>query len=151
MIAALARPPHVHVPGRSPFLFDVRAVGVFRILLAGTVLFDQLIRAVDWRAFHSAGGLSPPPIPDLGQPMAVVGLLVVRRAAAAGGPGSAALRRHLGSAVWGPVASGGVRVVRVARLGRRAESAASPKAATGIDRHDLLRGVPASGAALFVE
>ncbi|MYA15562.1 MAG: hypothetical protein F4Z28_01700 [Gammaproteobacteria bacterium] len=57
MIAALARPPQVHGPGRSPFLFDVRAVGVFRILLAGTILFDQLIRAADWRAFHSASGL----------------------------------------------------------------------------------------------
>ena len=56
MIAAFARPPQVHVPGASPFLFDVRSVGVFRILLAGTVLFDQLIRAADWRAFHSASG-----------------------------------------------------------------------------------------------
>ena len=57
MKGAIARPPQVDVPGRSPFLFDVRAVGVFRILLAGTILFDQLIRAADWRAFHSADGL----------------------------------------------------------------------------------------------
>ncbi|MDE0658803.1 MAG: hypothetical protein OXI79_04045 [Gammaproteobacteria bacterium] len=57
MIATFARPPQVHIPGRSPFLFDVRAVGLFRILLAGTILFDQLIRADDWLAFHSASGL----------------------------------------------------------------------------------------------
>lgn len=42
---------------RSPFTFDLRAVGLFRILLALTILFDQAIRMGDWDAFHSAGGL----------------------------------------------------------------------------------------------
>ena len=38
-------------------MFDVRAVGVFRILLAGTILFDQCVRVADWGAFHSASSL----------------------------------------------------------------------------------------------
>ena len=42
---------------RSPFAFDLRAVGLFRVLLALTILFDQWIRVSDWQAFHSAVGL----------------------------------------------------------------------------------------------
>ena len=42
---------------RSPFTFDLRAVGLFRILLALTILFDQAVRMGDWDAFHSAVGL----------------------------------------------------------------------------------------------
>ena len=42
---------------RSPFTFDLRAVGLFRILLALTILFDQAVRMGDWDAFHSAEGL----------------------------------------------------------------------------------------------
>ena len=44
-------------PGRSPFVFDLRAIGFFRILLALTILWDQLIRLGDWQAFHSAWGV----------------------------------------------------------------------------------------------
>ena len=44
-------------PGISPFVLDVRAVGLFRILLALTILWDQLIRLGDWDAFHSAMGI----------------------------------------------------------------------------------------------
>ncbi len=43
--------------GRSPFVFDLRAVGLFRILLALTILADQCIRLGDWHAFHSAAGV----------------------------------------------------------------------------------------------
>lgn len=42
------------MPGVSPFVFDIRAIGAFRVLLAGTILWDQLIRLGDWQAFHSA-------------------------------------------------------------------------------------------------
>ena len=42
---------------RSPFLFDLRAVGLFRVLLALTILWDQLIRIGSWQAFHSVFGL----------------------------------------------------------------------------------------------
>lgn len=41
----------------SPFAFDLRAIGIFRILLALTILWDQGIRLADWQAFHSAAGL----------------------------------------------------------------------------------------------
>ena len=41
----------------SPFLLDMRAVGLFRILLALTILLDQLVRLADWHAFHSAVGI----------------------------------------------------------------------------------------------
>ena len=44
-------------PERSPFLLDLRAVGLFRVLLALTILWDQLIRLADWPAFHSVIGL----------------------------------------------------------------------------------------------
>lgn len=43
----------------SPFLFDLRAVGLFRVLLALTILCDQLVRGADWQAFHGAAGLVP--------------------------------------------------------------------------------------------
>lgn len=42
---------------RSPFVFDLRAVGLFRILLALTILADQCIRLGDWQAFHAAAGV----------------------------------------------------------------------------------------------
>lgn len=41
----------------SPFVLDARAIGLFRVLLALTVLCDQLIRLGDWHAFHSALGV----------------------------------------------------------------------------------------------
>ena len=41
------------MPGRSPFVLDVRAIGLFRVLLALTILCDQCIRLGDWQAFHS--------------------------------------------------------------------------------------------------
>ena len=44
-------------PERSPFLLDLRAVGLFRVLLALTILWDQIIRLADWQAFHSTIGL----------------------------------------------------------------------------------------------
>ena len=44
-------------PGISPFVLDVRAVGLFRVLLALTKLWDQLIRLGHWDAFQSAIGL----------------------------------------------------------------------------------------------
>ena len=47
-------------PERSPFLLDLRAVGLFRVLLALTILWDQLIRLADWPAFHSVIGLVSP-------------------------------------------------------------------------------------------
>ena len=43
----------------SPFELDVRAVGVFRILFAVTLLVDQVGRLGDWDAFHSASGVVP--------------------------------------------------------------------------------------------
>ena len=42
---------------RSPFVFDLRAIGIFRILLATTILFDQFILIGDWEAFRSAAGV----------------------------------------------------------------------------------------------
>ena len=44
-------------PERSPFLLGLRAVGLFRVLLALTILWDQLIRLGSWPAFHSTIGL----------------------------------------------------------------------------------------------
>ena len=44
-------------PERSPFLLDLRAVGLFRGLLALTILWDQGIRLESWLAFHSTAGL----------------------------------------------------------------------------------------------
>ena len=41
----------------SPFLLDLRAIGLFRILLALVILFDQIVRVFDWHAFHSASGV----------------------------------------------------------------------------------------------
>ena len=38
-------------------MFDLRAVGVFRILLAATILVDQVNLLGDFRAFHSASAL----------------------------------------------------------------------------------------------
>ena len=39
--------------GSSPFVLDVRAIGLFRVLLALTILCDQLIRFGDWQTLHS--------------------------------------------------------------------------------------------------
>ncbi len=44
-------------PDPSPFLLDLRAVGLFRVLLALVILLDQLVRLADWHAFHSVFGL----------------------------------------------------------------------------------------------
>ena len=52
-----AAPASFYPLERSPFTFDLRAVGLFRILLALTILFDQAVRLGDWAAFHSAGGI----------------------------------------------------------------------------------------------
>ena len=41
----------------SPFVLDVRAVGIFRILLGLTILVDQFARLANWHAFHSEAGL----------------------------------------------------------------------------------------------
>ena len=57
MTTSKAGPAAFYPLQRSPFTFDLRAVGVFRILLALTILFDQAIRMGDWDAFHSASGL----------------------------------------------------------------------------------------------
>ena len=43
--------------GASPFLLDLRAIGLFRILLALVILLDQFVRLHDWHAFHSASGV----------------------------------------------------------------------------------------------
>lgn len=42
---------------RSPFAFDLRVVGLFRILFALVLLGDQCIRLADWGAFQSAAGI----------------------------------------------------------------------------------------------
>ena len=57
MIAPAAGPFPFDPGARSPFVFDLRAVGVFRILLAATILVDQLNQLGDFRAFRSAAGL----------------------------------------------------------------------------------------------
>ena len=44
-------------PDPSPFALDLRAVGLFRVLLALAILLDQLVRLADWHAFHSVFGL----------------------------------------------------------------------------------------------
>ena len=41
----------------SPFLLDLRAVGLFRVLLALVILLDQIVRLCDWHAFHSVSGV----------------------------------------------------------------------------------------------
>ena len=41
----------------SPFLLDLRAIGLFRVLLALTILMEQLTRLEHWHAFQSAFGL----------------------------------------------------------------------------------------------
>ena len=41
----------------SPFLLDLRAIGLFRVLLAVTILMEQFIRLAHWSAFNSASGL----------------------------------------------------------------------------------------------
>ena len=41
----------------SPFALDVRAVGIFRILLASTILADQLLRLSEFDAFLLGAGL----------------------------------------------------------------------------------------------
>ena len=41
----------------SPFLLDLRAVGLFRVLLAVLILVDQIVRLCDWNAFHSVFGV----------------------------------------------------------------------------------------------
>ena len=41
----------------SPFLLDLRAIGLFRLLLALVILLDQIVRLSDWHAFHSASGV----------------------------------------------------------------------------------------------
>ena len=43
----------------SPFVLDVRAVGVFRILFAATLLVDQVAGFGDWHALRSNAGLVP--------------------------------------------------------------------------------------------
>lgn len=57
MTTSKAGPAAFYPLQRSPFTFDLRAVGLFRALLALTILFDQAIRMGDWDAFHSASGL----------------------------------------------------------------------------------------------
>ena len=57
MIAPAAGPFAFDPSARSPFVFDLRAVGVFRILLAATILVDQVNLLGDFRAFHSASAL----------------------------------------------------------------------------------------------
>ena len=57
VIAPVAGPFAFDPGARSPFVFDLRAVGVFRILLAATILVDQVNLLGDFRAFHSAAGL----------------------------------------------------------------------------------------------
>lgn len=57
MIARTSGPFAFEATVRSPFVFDLRAVGVFRMLLALTILFDQCVRLGDWQAFHSVAGL----------------------------------------------------------------------------------------------
>ena len=41
----------------SPFLLDLRAVGLFRVLLALIILLDQIVRLCDWHAFHGVSGV----------------------------------------------------------------------------------------------
>ena len=41
----------------SPFLLDLRAIGLFRVLLALLILLDQIVRLCDWHAFHSVFGV----------------------------------------------------------------------------------------------
>ena len=43
----------------SPFVLDARAVGVFRIVIAATLLVDQVAGLGDWHAFRSGAGLVP--------------------------------------------------------------------------------------------
>ena len=50
-------PASFYAVERSPCTFDLRAVGLFRILLALTILVDQCVRMGDWHAFHSATGI----------------------------------------------------------------------------------------------
>lgn len=47
----------LYQPDSSPFLLDLRAVGLFRVLLALVILMDQCVRLGDWHAFHSVFGL----------------------------------------------------------------------------------------------
>ena len=53
---ALRPAPSLRVDS-SPFLLDLRAIGLFRVLLALTILMEQLIRLEHWNAFQSASGL----------------------------------------------------------------------------------------------
>ena len=57
MVQSVSRPLPRGPTDDSPFLFDLRAVGLFRVLLALVILLDQIVRLGDWHAFHSAFGL----------------------------------------------------------------------------------------------
>ena len=57
MKALASRIARCAAPPGSPFVLDTRAIGLFRVLLALTILWDQAIRLDDWHAFHSALGV----------------------------------------------------------------------------------------------
>ena len=57
MTAAAGRSLGRSVAMNSPFALDLRAIGLFRVLLALTILWDQAIRLGGWEAFHSALGV----------------------------------------------------------------------------------------------
>ena len=59
MRISLPRSFALYHPEANPFLLDVRAIGVFRVLLALVILLDQIVRLCDWQAFHSVFGVVP--------------------------------------------------------------------------------------------
>ena len=59
MRISLPRSFALYHPAANPFLLDVRAIGVFRVLLALVILLDQIVRLCDWQAFHSVFGVVP--------------------------------------------------------------------------------------------
>ena len=60
MTTSASRPLGANQPDSSPFALDVRAVGLFRVLLALVILLDQAVRLGDWHAFHSVFGIVSP-------------------------------------------------------------------------------------------
>ena len=60
MKVSLPRFRVLYHPEANPFRLDVRAIGVFRVLLALVILLDQVVRLCDWQAFHSVFGVVTP-------------------------------------------------------------------------------------------
>ena len=60
MKVSLPRFHALYHPEANPFRLDVRAIGVFRVLLALVILLDQVVRLCDWQAFHSVFGVVTP-------------------------------------------------------------------------------------------